>query len=85
MKRAIAMWLMATMTSCGPQDECVPSDTRCNGSRVEVCDADGEWELAQDCRSIPGDFSCCWVPADELGPAGHACLAACPEQHTENQ
>lgn len=77
----------ATLCACGPMRVCTPTETRCAGSFVEVCDADGQWSPAEDCAAVVGAdepaWVCCPVPADELGPAGHACLppdVACPAE-----
>ena len=74
-----------TLAACGPLPVCTPADTRCTGTLIEVCSADGLWDVAEDCASVTSDdapiWMCCPVPADELGPAGHACLPAadaCP-------
>ena len=88
MKHLLATVTFATtLTACGPFAVCTPNETRCTGTLVEVCDADGQWDLAEDCAAVSGDeeplWTCCPVPADELGPAGHACLPAadaCPAE-----
>ena len=80
MKLLIAILLTAPVVACGPV--CLPNATRCAGTLVEVCDADGIWDVAEDCAAVgDGAWQCCPVPADELGPAAHACLpadVACP-------
>ena len=83
-----AISLTATLAACGPMHVCAPTQTRCLGSLVEICNGDGHWQTAEDCAAVSGDgapvWLCCPVPADELGPAGHACLPAanamCPAE-----
>ncbi|HJK90611.1 MAG TPA: hypothetical protein RMH26_07690, partial [Polyangiaceae bacterium LLY-WYZ-15_(1-7)] len=44
----------ATLCACGPMHVCTPTETRCAGSFVEVCDADGRWSPAEDCAGVAG-------------------------------
>jgi hypothetical protein len=79
MNRLIAIALFAAaLCACRPVPVCAPSATRCTGSLVEVCDADGQWSQAQDCAAVAGGdapaWVCCAVPADEHGPGGCTCL-----------
>ena len=80
MKLLIAILLISPVAACGPV--CLPNATRCAGTLVEVCNTDGIWDVAEDCAAVIEDaWQCCPVPADELGPGGHACLpadAVCP-------
>jgi len=74
--------LCILLSACGPRALCTPQQTRCVGSFVEVCDADGRWRSTEDCAAIitegsrpwEGAWKCCSVPADELGPEGHSCV-----------
>ncbi len=58
----------ATLCACGPMHVCTPTETRCAGSFVEVCDADGRWSPAEDCAGVvrvdEPAWVCCAVPAD---------------------
>lgn len=56
-------------------DDCEPDTTQCNGTRAEVCNADGNWELEADCSDIDDfglgiEWTCCADPGDGL----HSCL-----------
>ena len=74
-------FLLAFLTpgicSCVPL--CEVKQTRCNASRVELCDSNGQWQQVMDCSEVAGPegtaWSCC--PARE-GDAGvvYSCLPA---------
>jgi hypothetical protein len=70
-------FLTPQLCSCVPV--CDTKETRCNGSLVEVCDSNGQWQQVMNCAEVIGGdgaaWSCC--PARE-GDAGlvHACLPA---------
>lgn len=59
---AIAAACLASLLSgCA---DCRPSDTRCAGDVLEVCDGDGQWETGQDCGDVlPGSWACCELDA----------------------
>lgn len=70
---SLAATFLALMVGCG--DDCKSDSTRCNGARVELCNADGEWELSVDCTNIEDfdagiDWMCCVDPSD----GWHSCL-----------
>jgi hypothetical protein len=74
----LACFLGCLLTGCWPEP-CVPEATRCDGSFVDVCGVGNTWEPAVDCSGVSGGgepWLCCPVPADEFGPAGHACVEA---------
>jgi hypothetical protein len=69
------VFFAAGLGACLPV--CQTKTTRCNGSRVEICDSNGRWQQVMDCSKVVGPkgstWSCC--PASE-GDAGviHTCL-----------
>jgi hypothetical protein len=69
---------MGLLLWLGACEECTPDTTRCTGARVDICDADGQWQKLMDCdalyASVP--FQCC---ADPEG--GYNCL---PEEECSN-
>ena len=78
MMKLLSIILAGVATACLPEP-CVPEATRCDGSFVDVCGAHHTWEPAVDCAGVTGEeeaWMCCAVPADEFGPAGHACVPA---------
>jgi hypothetical protein len=71
---AIAVAAFA-FSGCGRADGCVPEALRCQGTRLEVCDADRNWARVVDCADVtPGVWVCCpdqatCVPAAACGPS----------------
>jgi hypothetical protein len=57
----------------GDPDGCTAEALRCQGTRLEVCDADRNWALITDCATVtPGIWACCpsqeaCVPVAECG------------------
>ncbi len=74
--------LCLSLPACGPL--CSPNQTRCQHQSVEICDANERWVEIQSCDGIQSDddtpWTCCAVPADELGPASHACSPKCGDE-----
>jgi hypothetical protein len=69
-------WMMCALVSCLFMGcaVCLPASTRCNGTLVEVCNADGWWSKVLDCAAMqPGEWQCGWAPNDALGDEGHTC------------
>ena len=55
--------LGASFSGCG-DDGCEVQSTRCDGERIEICNADKEWEFVMDCSGIePGNWLCA-IPED---------------------
>ena len=52
------------LTGCWSVAECDPGDARCDGDAVEVCDADGYWDISVDCNA--GSWACC-IYGGEVG------------------
>jgi hypothetical protein len=78
MMKLLSIFLAVSVTACLPEP-CVPDATRCDGSFVDVCGVGNYWEAGIDCSAVSGGdeaWMCCPVPADEFGPAGHACVPA---------
>ena len=80
MKKCIfACALTAALTACEP--ECEVQETRCEDSRVEICDADGRWSTVMDCGDVQDaeglSWVCCPIVLSEEADAGaHACIPA---------
>lgn len=71
----VCMVASSVIVAC--HDDCEPETTRCNGDRVEVCNSEGDWELAADCADIEDfeldiEWECCLDPYDGL----YSCLPA---------
>jgi hypothetical protein len=47
------------------EDEgCTTGEIECDGATLVICNADGDWDLIVDCRTIePGAWTCCEVDA----------------------
>lgn len=75
MRPPITAALAALLAGC-PTPVCSTLATRCDGTRVEVCDADGQWQEVADCvevaRTSGGEWSCAETTED--GEQIHACL-----------
>lgn len=75
MTRALLSLLALTLAGC-PAPVCSTLATRCDGTRVEVCDADGQWQEVQDCSRLwetsGGEWTC--EPTTSDGVEVHACL-----------
>jgi hypothetical protein len=79
---AIIMLLVAWFT-CGCHDGCDYLSTRCKDNQVQLCNADEDWELVDNCNILePYDGEiCCW---DEY-TYGHLCKLPedCDEEGAE--
>lgn len=66
------LWLVS-LAGCGPA--CTAAEVRCADNAVEVCDANGEWEVAMNCDDVSSAECAVWMccPACDGGPA---CLPA---------
>jgi len=62
-------WLLAVIVIIvalgllGCHDGCEPEETRCFGTCVEICNADGDWETVIDCDMVEPadmDWQCCF-------------------------
>ncbi len=68
--RAEDSWLLAIVVVAvvaiavlGCHDGCAPGKTKCSGNRVEICNADEDWELLLNCSNVePSDmgWQCCF-------------------------
>jgi len=58
----VAALLVILWLNCGCHDGCKPDDTRCHGTRVELCDQAKDWNMVLDCKILePYDGEiCCW-------------------------
>jgi len=64
--------IVMTVQSC-THDGCEPDSTRCNGSVLEICDAEDDWFEMMNCAELYGTtdpYVCCWN--EEYGQ--HECL-----------
>jgi len=64
----ITLIAMSVFYGCD-SDECNPEETRCNGSIVEICNYEENWEYAINCDKIEDfdagiDWMCCIDPYD---------------------
>lgn len=61
--------LLVAGCECAPGHECAASgETRCAGSRAEICDGDLRWQAFIDCDELGREWVCGRV--DE----GHTCV-----------
>lgn len=72
-----AIIVAVVLLTLGCHDGCETDETRCNGTRVEVCNTETDWELSADCADIEDfglglEWTCCIDPEDGM----HACLPA---------
>jgi len=79
MTRALALSLLL-LAGC-PHPVCSTLATRCDGpARVEVCAADGQWQLVADCSTVAlqsgGEWLC--APVEDEGEELHACVPVTP-------
>ncbi|MCP3104515.1 hypothetical protein LZ198_37200 [Myxococcus sp. K15C18031901] len=87
MKALLLAPLLATalLTRCRAPDGCAPVATRCAGNVAEICNADGNWQVAADCDTVSEHshavFTCTFVSED--GVTGHTCVPAAPDAGTE--
>ena len=45
---------------CTEPDGCQPESTRCDGTTIEICNADNDWETVVDCQTE--GIVCCTEP-----------------------
>jgi len=71
---AVAVMLFLVVLH-GCKDNCDPTDTKCEGGDVFVCNADERWELEADCSKTE-DFGLNmeWVCCYSTGIESHVCL-----------
>lgn len=73
MRALLALSLL--LTGC-PRPVCSTMATRCDGARAEVCAADGQWQVVEDCEAVArqsgGEWTC--APVEDEGEAMHACV-----------
>lgn len=75
-------WIVLFVLGCaifapvaGCHDECETEETKCDGTKVMVCNSESDWELVMDCSEIePVEFGwmCCVDSMDGI----HSCLPA---------
>ena len=71
----IAIVLAVTLEACVPV--CANMQTRCNGSYVELCDGQGQWQRVMTCDDVAGGdepWVCCMADVGEDGESGHTCV-----------
>ena len=85
MKVLAGVCLVALFTlAC--DDDCEPTQTRCDGVFVELCDADGNWHTVMNCGDIQGgseSWACCSVALDpQSDELDYTCLpqSECKEE-----
>ena len=63
---AAALMLFNPLHGC--HDGCDHLETRCNGTRIEVCDSEEDWGLVMDCADEEPYYGeeCCWVESEQL-------------------
>ena len=70
-------WLLASLlfSLCGcascptPSALCGPAnETRCNGTKAEVCAPNSQWMLLMDCTTLGSGWACARTPE------GHTCI-----------
>ena len=70
-----ALIALALLTGC-PAPVCATLATRCEGSAVEICGSDGQWQTVLDCaevaRTSGGEWACGETRED--GEEINACL-----------
>ncbi len=61
---------------------CRPTETRCRGNTVEICDSTEHWAKLMSCDEVGGEpaeqWVCCEISSEEQGKTvkGHTCLPA---------
>lgn len=59
-------FLVLILTSCG--DQCETEVTRCSENAVEICNADGDWDVVMECDDVwsadGAEWQCCIDPDD---------------------
>lgn len=65
-----------SLTACGTSDKCVVGTTRCAEETVQLCNANSEWTVTDDCRVVAGLNGGQWVCSEADVEAGlpAACL-----------
>jgi hypothetical protein len=60
MLAAVVFALLLGLFGEGCHDGCDPEDTRCNGTVVQVCASDDDWQFVEDCADVlPDAWECC--------------------------
>lgn len=79
MKWIIVMGIFAALMCVACHDGCTPEETKCDGTKVVICNASEDWELVMDCSEVEPfvlDWTCCYLevlsdygclPAEECG------------------
>lgn len=63
MKFVIFIFSLFLFLSCNGGDGCEIEETECRGSKVFVCNSEGDWEESMDCSRIEPkilDWQCCF-------------------------
>ena len=68
-------------TCLPPPDGCVPTATRCNGQRAEICDGATRWSLVMDCTEVGAQSGGSWVCCDVTPDAGAVTDAGVSQEH----
>jgi hypothetical protein len=76
--KLVVMFLLVCLSQfgCGSNERCVVGATRCDNEKVQLCNANGEWTVTDDCRVVAGLNGGNWVCSEADVDAGlpAACL-----------
>ena len=54
------LFLSLFLSGCAAADTCKAEELQCDGQKLEICNADGNWEKVADCATVtPGAWECC--------------------------
>ncbi len=85
MRKLLGCLVLATATAgagCPLWSYCRPTETRCRGNVVEVCDSTEHWARLMSCDEVAGEpaeqWICSEISSEEQGKTekGHTCLPA---------
>jgi hypothetical protein len=82
MRALFVLLPVLAFAACTPSDECMPSDTRCNGDHVEVCGNDHTWVFQENCDTLGGPNAgvfACQAYTHDAGDTAHACMQVVPD------
>jgi len=66
-----AVFLLMYLTGCS---ECTPSEVRCQGDVLEICDGDEQWFESQDCSEILSEGGAAWMCCQSVDAGEPECL-----------
>lgn len=68
----IAQIFIMSFLICSCRHVCTTLVTRCNGSLVEICNSNGQWQRMMDCSTITSTTNTDWICCATTG--GNTCL-----------